>query len=242
MYQHSFSVRAAEKVGIEAAVLLQNISYWCEHNAANGKGFHDGMFWTYNSIAAFVEQFPYMNAGKIRTALKKLEDQGYILVGNYNANKYDRTKWYAVTKEGAELLKEVPEPAFAKTGTSICQNKQMDLQKSENRIAKNDKPIPNIETDIKQDRKTNNRFVPPSVEDVREYATANNFNVDAESFVLFYESKGWMIGKNKMKNWRAAVSGWHRRNGGSARSEQAQRNMNAVKALLKNGVDIRAVG
>ena len=53
-------------------------------------------------------------------------------------------------------------------------------------------------------------FSPPTVEEVREYCTERGNNVDPEVFVDFYESKGWMIGKSKMKDWKAAVRTWER--------------------------------
>lgn len=55
-------------------------------------------------------------------------------------------------------------------------------------------------------------FIPPTVEEVRQYCHENNYSVDAERFVDFYECKGWMVGKNKMKNWKAAVRTWVRQN------------------------------
>lgn len=53
-------------------------------------------------------------------------------------------------------------------------------------------------------------FIPPSVEEVEQYCLERNNNIDAQSFIDFYESKGWMIGKNKMKDWKAAVRTWER--------------------------------
>ena len=60
-------------------------------------------------------------------------------------------------------------------------------------------------TESKEKRK---RFVPPTVEEVREYADEKGLRVDAERFVAFYASKGWMVGKNKMVSWHQALSGW----------------------------------
>jgi hypothetical protein len=54
------------------------------------------------------------------------------------------------------------------------------------------------------------RFIPPSVEEVEQYCLERSNNIDAQSFIDFYESKGWMIGKNKMKDWKAAVRTWER--------------------------------
>lgn len=53
-------------------------------------------------------------------------------------------------------------------------------------------------------------FIPPSVEEVEQYCIERSNNIDAQSFIDFYESKGWMIGKNKMKDWKAAVRTWER--------------------------------
>lgn len=52
------------------------------------------------------------------------------------------------------------------------------------------------------------RFTPPTVEEVAAYAKEKGYSIDAERFVNFYESKNWMIGKNKMAKWKAAVANW----------------------------------
>ena len=65
----------------------------------------------------------------------------------------------------------------------------------------------------KPQQKTTNvsrAFIPPSIEQVRAYCASRHNNVDAEAFVDFYSSKGWMIGKNKMKDWKSAVRTWER--------------------------------
>ncbi len=54
------------------------------------------------------------------------------------------------------------------------------------------------------------RFIPPTIEEVKAYCKERNNHVDAQRFVDFYEAKGWMLGKNKMKDWKAAVRTWER--------------------------------
>ena len=54
------------------------------------------------------------------------------------------------------------------------------------------------------------RFTPPTPAQVSEYIAEKGYSVDAEKFVDFYESKGWFVGKNKMKDWKAAVRNWAR--------------------------------
>lgn len=61
------------------------------------------------------------------------------------------------------------------------------------------------------------RFTRPSVEEVRAYCEERGNGVSAESFVDFYESKGWKVGNSPMKDWRAAVRTWEKRDGRGAR-------------------------
>lgn len=53
-------------------------------------------------------------------------------------------------------------------------------------------------------------FVPPTAKEVEDYVSEKGYSVDALHFVDFYTAKNWMIGKNKMKDWRAAVRTWER--------------------------------
>jgi hypothetical protein len=57
---------------------------------------------------------------------------------------------------------------------------------------------------------TQKRFIVPKIDEIRDYCNERGNHVDAGKFYDFYESKGWMIGKNKMKDWKAAVRNWER--------------------------------
>lgn len=59
-------------------------------------------------------------------------------------------------------------------------------------------------------KKSAQRFDPPTVEQVREYCEERGNYVDPDRFVDFYSAKGWMVGKNHMKDWKAAVRTWER--------------------------------
>ena len=54
-------------------------------------------------------------------------------------------------------------------------------------------------------------FTPPTVEEVRAYCDERKNGIDPQSFIDFYSAKGWMIGSNRMKDWRAAVRNWETR-------------------------------
>lgn len=55
-------------------------------------------------------------------------------------------------------------------------------------------------------------FTPPSVKNVQEYIDEKGYSIDAEHFVDYYTSNGWMVGKSRMKDWKAAVRNWERNN------------------------------
>ena len=59
-------------------------------------------------------------------------------------------------------------------------------------------------------RNISNIFVPPTVEEVKAYCDEKGYSVDPGQFVDFYESKGWLVGKSKMKDWKASVRTWQR--------------------------------
>lgn len=67
--------------------------------------------------------------------------------------------------------------------------------------------------DKDKDKNKNKRFIPPSREEVQEYIDEKGFSVDAERFIDYYTSNGWMVGKNHMKDWKATVRNWERKNG-----------------------------
>ncbi len=166
---HCFDTDIAEKYGLEASIILNNIYYWVQHNEANEQNFYDGHYWTFNSVKAFNEIFPYISERKIRNALKFLEDEGILITGNYNKVAYDRTKWYAITEKGKCIL--------SKRSNAYCQNEQMDLpysqmdfsnsqmdlSKNENGNERKGEPIPNINSDYKpvskRKYKTNNNGI-----------------------------------------------------------------------------------
>ena len=68
------------------------------------------------------------------------------------------------------------------------------------------------------------RFSPPTITQVQEYASEKGLDVNAERFVDFYASKGWMVGKNRMKDWKAAVRNWARSQRQELTAETAKKN------------------
>lgn len=75
------------------------------------------------------------------------------------------------------------------------------------------------------------KSLPPTVAEVTAYCEERQNKIDAQAFVDFYDSKGWMIGKNRMKDWKAAVRTWERNNRGG-RNENKFNNFDGRKLAI----------
>ena len=132
--EHSFDIDIAKEYGIPAAILLKHIYYWVEKNRTNEKHYRDGCFWTYNSMKSFCQLFPYMSDSTIKRAIKKLVDGGLIIEAVYNDIPFDRTKWYTLTPDGYERIKN---------SVALVQNDQSHLVKmTKSDEVKMTQPIP----------------------------------------------------------------------------------------------------
>ena len=102
-----------------------------------------------------------------------------------------------------------------KQGTIIQVVKYKDYQVSTNESTTN-QPTSNQQVTTNnndnKEKNDNNTFKPPTADDVKSYCLERNNFVNAETFIDFYESKGWMVGKNKMKDWKACVRTWEKTN------------------------------
>ena len=131
-----FQSKVACEVGVDGAIMLQNIYFWVKKNEANDKNFHDGKYWTYNSKKAFTILFPFWSERQIERILDKLRKDEYLEVGNYNATPYDRTLWYTLTDKAWILL----DGGFH--STKWCNEKDQNVE-----------PIPYNKPDIKTNNK-----------------------------------------------------------------------------------------
>lgn len=78
------------------------------------------------------------------------------------------------------------------------------------------------------EKKSSNRFIKPAIKEIEDFCCERNNGIDAIAFFNHYESKDWMIGKNKMTKWKSAIITWERNNGnrqgikGNSRKESGQ--------------------
>lgn len=93
---YSFNSQVAQIYGVDGAIFIHNLYWWIVKNEANGRHHYDGRTWTYNSMKAFSDLFPFWTKRQIERIIKNLKDRGAIHVGNFNKDGFDRTQWYAL--------------------------------------------------------------------------------------------------------------------------------------------------
>jgi len=155
---------------------------------------------------------------------------------NYFANLYGKTKT-TISKWVSELVKEgFIELSFTyKEGSKEIDNRYIRILKG-GVVKKDNTPIvENLkDNNIILNNNTTYSNKKPSIEEIKQYCLDRNNGIDAEQFFDFYESKNWFVGKNKMKNWQAAVRTWEKRkqqNPTSKIDEQLDNYNNAKKHL-----------
>jgi hypothetical protein len=132
---------------------------------------------------------------------------------SYFANLYGKSKT-TVSKWVSELVKEgfVEVKLTYKEGSKEIDNRYITITKGGDR-KQGVNPLVKKLKDNTTILNTNTTYSnsKPSVEEIKQYCLERNNGIDAEQFYDFYESKNWFVGKNKMKNWQAAVRTWEKR-------------------------------
>ncbi len=89
----------ATSIGLNEAIVLQQIQYWLINRKDEPKAQRDGYTWVYNSYPEWQKQFPWWSVDTIKRTITSLEKAGYLISSNFNAAKMDKTKWYRIEYE-----------------------------------------------------------------------------------------------------------------------------------------------
>ena len=137
---------------------------------------------------------------KARAFLDMLKSDNMIDKQSDNKKTYIKVLNYSVWQD-SETVKNTA----SDTTEEQQKNSKKTAKKQQKNTNKNDK------NDKNDKNNKNNIFIPPTLEEVTSYCKERNNSVDPQKWYDFYSAKGWMIGKNKMKDWKAAVRTWERR-------------------------------
>ena len=126
-------------------------------------------------------------------------DSGVIVIKHWRINNYLRIDRYVETKYKTEK-------------SQLITDNNLVYQLDTNGIHSIDKnSIDKNSIEEKEIYKEKERFKKPTLEEVEDYCKERNNEIDPQKFIDFYEAKDWMIGKNKMKDWKACVRTWENR-------------------------------
>lgn len=187
---HSFQTEDAAKYGLVEAVMLNNFRYWLARNKANKAHEYDDKTWTYNSVTAFAELFPYLSAGQIRRCLDSLISQGVLVRGNYNKSSYDKTSWFAFS-DLADLPNDL---ADLPNGAGINGKSEADI-----------KTILKTKTTTTREGSIPENFKPSQAAIDLEKEFGVSIAVELPAFTDHHKAKG-----SQFKDWQAAFRTWLR--------------------------------
>ena len=152
---------------------------------------------------------------------------GVVVIRHWKINNTLKNDRYHPTMYQAEMsmlaadengMYLLPEQSWNQVGTNMePEHNITELNPTEqNRGIGAASPQHTKPSSLKKPEVSHSRFVPPTLEEVREYARERNSKVDPDRFFDFYTSKGWKVGKDPMKDFKAAFRNWERNEAGRA--------------------------
>lgn len=166
-------------------------------------------------------------------------DNGVIVIKHWrmaNALRKDRYTPTVFKEELARLeLKPNGSYTFSDNGCQLVASCLPQNRIDKNRIDKDRLGKYNKGESVRGEKA--DRFIPPDANQVQEYCDSRNNGIDAQTFVDFYTSKGWMVGKNKMKDWKAAVRTWERNSKRSCNTAVVNSQKDQLAELL-DGIEV----
>lgn len=156
--------------------------------------------------------------------LKKL---GYI-ESNITQNEDN-----SIDKRAIIPIVEKINTVLIETSIPPCENNQAPIDKKvkENNIKENN-TRDNIYSDQNQ-----KKFSKPTVEELKKYCEENSLKVDCDYFYDYYESNGWVVSKSKMKDWKATLRNWNRRNFANQKEVKSETLQEDENGYVKYGID-----
>jgi hypothetical protein len=195
---------------------------------------HDGQlrFWLWLLLRAnYKKSFAAINTGSGKKTVEV--GRGQLLFGRNSASSELRINSSTLYKwlkhfEKLEMIEAKSNKHF--TVVTICkydeyQSEEMDevtsREQASNKPVTNQCPTSNTSKEVKEvkeynippDKPAHKKFIPPTIEEVQEYFTTKNIDLDAEEFIAYYEARGWVSKGSKIKSWKACVTTWKKNAG-----------------------------
>ena len=166
--------------------------------------------------------------------IKHWKIHNYIRKDTYTETKYKEEKSTLELDENSAYRLAEPSPSQIRDESVTSPSTQVRLGKvseGKDRLGEDREG----DEDINVPTKPSKRFAPPTVDEVRAYCQDRQNGIDPQRFVDYYTSNGWMVGKNKMKDWKAAVRTWEQKDKPQGRSPA--KSSNPFLDMLEDGYE-----
>ncbi len=176
----------AVAIGLNKAIVIQQIHYWVRINQRADKNFREGYYWTFNTYEAWREQFPFWSISTLKRIFLELEDEDLIVTSNYNRLAIDRTKWYRVNYEVlAQSVKLIQ---------SASGNGTLDGSKPKAGRLNLTQPLPEIKTEITTENRVIDIWI-EALESLKEKVSKPNFRTWLKDIVpLSFDGEAFVVG------------------------------------------------
>lgn len=170
----------------------------------------------------------------IQSTLVELEENGYLtrIRVNDSSGRFD----YEYTVYEIPFKKSTPQYQKGCTAEGWTVEGWTEKEPQLNTKELNTKELKEKDIDKSISKKKTKNIIPPKLEDVINYCNERNNRIDAQYFIDFYESKDWMIGKNKMKDWKAAIRTWERNNKNKTNTQCNWNGYNETNAKILDNI------
>ena len=193
----------AREIGLNKAVILQQVQYWISTSP------HDieGNQWIYNSYTEWAQQFPWLKPQGVRWHIRKLEELGLLIAGEFNKDARDNTKWYRINYDRLnELLN---------TTSGVLENSTPTATKQQVQVLQTHQPLPETTTKNTTEKHSYGEFSNVLLTIKENEKLETKFGLEGaakkiEELSSAIESKGY-----KYKSHYATILNWDRRDNGS---------------------------
>jgi len=166
-------------IGLNEAIVLQQLHYWLEKNKASATNYYDGYFWTYGTIQEYRDRdFKFWSFNTVKRTITRLVEQGFLIKGNYNKMKLDQTAWYTINYAALDewIIKNTPSPDSDSSSQST-------VEQAATQDAPMQKPGCMVEQDAKRPTRpkmsqsnSSNCPIPPAQNELMEKPTLSQCN------------------------------------------------------------------
>ena len=200
---HHFDAEVAEKLGVNAAIIIANLAHLQANRQAQGgeKYYMDGRWWVHHTYESLQKVHPYFSLDQLRRTMKRLLEAEVVF--RCHPDRFNRDSYWSVAPEFLQSA-ESPDGSGEIAGSESAKSPVV-LHDNEH---------------ITNGRSPTKRFKPPTVAEVAEYCKERGNNVNPATFIDHYEANGWMRGKSKVKCWKACVRTWERNNTPKASTQE----------------------